>query len=35
MDEYLDIVHIKFDDIETGDWHITFDFIQTDDTKAV
>ena len=31
MDEYLDIVHIRFDDVEADDWHITFDFIETDD----
>ena len=34
MDEYLDIVHIKFDDVEADDWHITFDFIETDDANA-
>jgi len=31
MDEYLDIVHIRFDDVEDSVYHITFDFIETDD----
>lgn len=33
MDEYLDIVDIRFDDVEADDWHITFDFIETDDAN--